>query len=187
MAARVFLQQLFPYPGGEVVVSNIEYVSLCFLQMTLMFTLPLPSSSISIILIHGVNGDPIKTWEHVSSDGSGKRVLWPRDLLPKDFPAARVLSFGYNGDIYRNDSVAGIRDLARSLLSYLSIKRRGVDSNRPILFIAHCLGGLIVKQALHTAHYERDYTRVALETAGIVRYRSLYHSRLTMQSTNSFL
>jgi hypothetical protein len=58
----------------------------------------------------------------------------------------RVLSFGYNGDMYRSNSAARIRDNALSLLSFLSVKRRRAGSERPIVFVAHCLGGLIVKQ-----------------------------------------
>ncbi|KAK5658168.1 hypothetical protein OQA88_2141 [Cercophora sp. LCS_1] len=142
---RVYLQQLYPESQQGTDLHNID-----------------------IVLVHGVNGDPVKTWQtEPPKGGQTKPVLWPRDLLPKHFPDARVLSFGYNGDMYQNDSIAGIRDLAKSLLSYLSIKRRTANATRPILFIAHCLGGLIVKQALHTAHYERDYKRIAEETKGV--------------------
>lgn len=50
--------------------------------------------------------------------------------------------------MYRNNSVASIRDNARSLLSYLELERRPARrrDSIPIVFVAHCLGGLIVKQ-----------------------------------------
>ncbi|KAK0716523.1 hypothetical protein B0T21DRAFT_454319 [Apiosordaria backusii] len=147
MSDRVFLQQLYPNP--DAVVKE--------------------APNIDIVLIHGVNGGAIKTWECTKDQNKNllDPVVWPRDLLPQQFPRARILAFGYNGDIYRNDSLAGIRDLGKTLLSYLTLKRQDVEPSRPILFIAHCLGGIIVKQALHTAHYERDYSRIAKETAGI--------------------
>jgi len=99
------------------------------------------SSNPSIVLVHGIDGDPIKTWTNAESS-----TFWPQDWLPGKFPLARVFSFGYNADMYRNNSVAGIRDNARSLLSFLELERESLDCTPPIVFIAHCLGGLIVKQ-----------------------------------------
>ncbi|RYP18170.1 hypothetical protein DL765_004096 [Monosporascus sp. GIB2] len=117
--------------------------------------------NIDVVLVHGIDGGPVKTWK----DKSG--VVWPQDLLPQDQPCTRVLSFGYNGDMYRNDSAAGIRDNARSLLSYLRIERKA-DPERQIVFIAHCLGGLIVKQALYVARVEKPFNAIFIATRGIV-------------------
>ena len=49
----------------------------------------------SIVFVHGLGGDRVQTWT-VGEEREG--VFWPRDLLPKDFPTARILSFGYNAD-----------------------------------------------------------------------------------------
>ncbi|KAK4161622.1 hypothetical protein QBC43DRAFT_174678, partial [Cladorrhinum sp. PSN259] len=152
MSSRVSLRQLYPEPDDSVHKAP-----------------PI----VDIVLIHGVNGDPIKTWE-CKNDSKSKdtldlpdTILWPRDLLPRRFPRARVFTFGYNADIYQNNSLAGIRDLAKTLLSYLALERRDADSSPPVIFVAHCLGGMILKQALHTAHYERDYNGIAEATSGI--------------------
>lgn len=99
----------------------------------------------SLVLVHGLEGNPTETWTHPES-----KVLWATDLLPKDLPATRVLSFGYNADMYCNNSIAGIRGNAESLISLLEARRLDAP-NRPILFVAHCLGGLIVKQLLSFA------------------------------------
>ncbi|KAK3689560.1 hypothetical protein B0T22DRAFT_362710, partial [Podospora appendiculata] len=95
-----------------------------------------------LVLVHGLNGDLVDSWTFNEGNIS---TCWPRDLLPKVLPRTRVLSLGYNGDIYFNDSTAGIRGNAESLLAQLRIRRP--DSSRPIVLLGHCLGGLIVKQA----------------------------------------
>jgi hypothetical protein len=72
----------------------------------------------SIIAIHGLNGNQLKTWTEPKS-----KKLWLRDFLPKDLQAARVMAFGYNATAAFDNSVAGIRDHARGLLGALLEKR----------------------------------------------------------------
>ncbi|KAK0702414.1 hypothetical protein B0H67DRAFT_524214 [Lasiosphaeris hirsuta] len=115
------------------------------------------SPNIDIVLVHGLNGGPIDTWTHAEP-----RIFWPKEWLPVQFPQARVFSFGYNADMYGNTSIAGIRDNARSLLSRLELQRDGLASPTPIVFIAHCLGGLIVKQALCIAEFDSTYKDAAI-------------------------
>ena len=111
----------------------------------------------SLVLVHGLDGDPVETWTYTTSGAGPKlRVVWPETLLPKILPGVRVMSFGYNGDMYRNNSVAGIRGNAGALLSQLRSLRRNADPNRPIVFVAHCLGGLIVKQVISSSLDRRD-------------------------------
>ncbi|KAK3349003.1 Alpha/Beta hydrolase protein [Lasiosphaeria hispida] len=120
----------------------------------------------SLVLIHGLNGSPIETWTHKKS-----KVCWPRDLLPKQQPLTRVLSFGYSADIFKNTSVAGIRMNSRSLLSALFDKREDIeDQNRPIVFLAHSLGGLVAKQALRFANNEHRFSPLAAATRGLIFY-----------------
>jgi hypothetical protein len=102
----------------------------------------------SIVFVHGLGGDTTQTWTWQHQGDSAKTpVCWPKDLLPAARPLTRVFSYGYNADVHKNDSVAGIRDHARTILERLTNHRHGVDPKRPIVFVGHCLGGLIVKQA----------------------------------------
>lgn len=98
-------------------------------------------------------------------------VCWPRDLLPKVQPSIRVLSFGYSGDVYENDSVAGIRGNAKALLVHLKLRREDLDASRPVIFLAHCLGGLIVKQAMCYANNMNQYETIASATRSLVGIR----------------
>ncbi|PVH81097.1 hypothetical protein DL98DRAFT_654283 [Cadophora sp. DSE1049] len=86
--------------------------------------------------------------ESLSSDGS---VFWPESCLPEDCPSARIATWGYNSAVTRffkgptNQNT--FYDHANDLLMDLNRLRKG-HRERPLIFAAHSLGGLIVKQAL---------------------------------------
>ncbi|EMD95884.1 hypothetical protein COCC4DRAFT_67698 [Bipolaris maydis ATCC 48331] len=106
---------------------------------------------LDIIAVHGMNvkndrGHSNKTWTH---EGSGTH--WLRDPLPSNAPQARIMTYQYNANVMFDSSTAGVQEQAENLLQLISVKRENARS-RPIIFIAHSLGGIIVKQALATAY-----------------------------------
>jgi hypothetical protein len=101
----------------------------------------------SIVAIHGLNEDLVGAWTDPKS-----RTLWLRDLLPKSIKVARVLAFGYDASAssFFGQSCAGkIQTHAHTLVASLQADRslEGCD-RRPIIFICHGLGGVLVKKAL---------------------------------------
>ena len=116
-----------------------------------LLTLPVLSAATSLVLVHGLQGHEIGSFTDKSTG-----VCWPRDLLPEAQPRTRVLSFGYNGDVYENTSVAGIRGNANSLLLRLRDARKGVDPGRPCVILGHSLGGLVVKQ-VRESHSQPEF------------------------------
>ena len=80
------------------------------------------------------------------------RVFWPRDLLPNVVHDARILTWGYDADVdgFGSASQSTIHEHAGSLLSDLADQRETSECyRRPILFVVHSLGGIIVKAALN--------------------------------------
>ena len=73
-------------------------------------------------------------------------------MLPTEVPSARIMTFGYESAWAFSNSVSGIRDKALDLLNRLSAKRNDDTYRRPIVFICHSLGGIVVKKALIFAH-----------------------------------
>jgi triacylglycerol esterase/lipase EstA (alpha/beta hydrolase family) len=124
---------------------------------------------LSIVAVHGLKGKAFKTW----TEGD---KLWLADFLPLEIPQARILSYGYNAGIAFTGSASGIDDYARQLLERLLAKRRHVTdpendgtTKRPLLFICHSLGGVVVKRALVLAHERsRRYGSISQDTTGIM-------------------
>lgn len=76
-------------------------------------------------------------------------VFWPRDLLPRRFPDFRIFTWGYDVDIdhaFSGTSTATVFQHAANLLSDLSDVRISSEAeSRPLFFVAHSLGGIVVK------------------------------------------
>lgn len=93
--------------------------------------------------------------------------MWLKDLLLPKLPNAHVMTFGYNADTSGSTSIGGVRDNARKLLELLKDEREDnvcldsalpvvspfqeanseqEGSQRPIVFLGHSLGGIIIKQ-----------------------------------------
>ncbi|KAH0404082.1 hypothetical protein KCU89_g1487, partial [Aureobasidium melanogenum] len=103
--------------------------------------------ALDIVFVHGLRGHRINTW---SSNNKNNNVCWPKDLLSEDIKDARILTFGYDAQVagfLSETSQASIFAHAEKLLDNLKNARRGVES-RPIIFIGHSLGGIIIKDAL---------------------------------------
>lgn len=87
-----------------------------------------------------------------SSDrGNRDAIYWPRDLLPVTVPYARVLTYGYDTRIRHWAEAPANRntvyDIAWDLLVALDSERRA-EPSRPVLFVVHSLGGIVIKEAL---------------------------------------
>ncbi|KAI1296017.1 hypothetical protein F5Y03DRAFT_371118 [Xylaria venustula] len=93
---------------------------------------------------------------HVELTASS-RVFWPRDLLPTACPEARIMTWGYHTLHSGNMPLAAQPDLfahVSDLLRELSGLRHDTGSqDRPLIFISHSLGGVIVKEVLREAEF----------------------------------
>lgn len=83
-----------------------------------------------------------------SSDIVATVTYWPQDLLPKKVDNARILTYGYDADaigcLIRGASKNNITQYGRDLM--LQLERE--VSGGPIIFVAHGLGGILVKEGL---------------------------------------
>jgi pimeloyl-ACP methyl ester carboxylesterase len=103
----------------------------------------------------------IASGQRSSANKSGRaEVYWPRDLLPRTVPGARVLTYGYDTKV-RHSSIGvvsdnSVHDHSWNFLCAVEESRRK-EPLRPLLLVAHSLGGLVVQEALRkSCNCERE-------------------------------
>ncbi|KIW37401.1 uncharacterized protein PV06_10444 [Exophiala oligosperma] len=124
-----------------------------------------------IIFVHGLGGHSYKTW----SKDRDRDFFWPGLWLPKDpkIGRARLFTYGYNSGLTGPKTVSNIMGFARSLLFDMRYSR-GQQSNSirigdvPIIFVAHSMGGLVVKKAYLMAQHDNSCQELARSISGII-------------------
>ncbi|KAL8788492.1 MAG: hypothetical protein Q9195_007269 [Heterodermia aff. obscurata] len=128
----------------------------------------------NIILIHGLGGDSRKTW---TKDLSDPDLFWPQRWLPlePDIGRARILSFGYNASFLPGTprSIYKIVDFAKELLFEMKFAKdnNGQDldiGSRPIIVLAHSMGGLVAKKAYLLGQIDETYQDIVRSISAIV-------------------
>ena len=126
-----------------------------------------------ILFIHGLNGNPRGYWCH----GGQPENFWP-SWLGEDLPDVAVWSLGYENAALQSRRLSflgrpGLRgfamplvDRAKDVLNCLERKQIGL---RPLVFITHSMGGLLVKQLLRKANESTDSRQRAIleQTRGV--------------------
>ncbi|KAK3333026.1 hypothetical protein B0T19DRAFT_381655 [Cercophora scortea] len=145
------------------------------------------SAVVDIIVIHGLQGHPFKTWASTKSSSAKalqvqpeevipvenriSRVFWPADLLPQECPRARILMYGYDTKITKYMAGATNKNsvLSHSKDLLFALGRERVP-DRPLILVAHSLGGIVVKEMLarSSASTEPELKNVIASTAAVV-------------------
>jgi len=113
-----------------------------------LFPLTTNEQVYSIVFVHGLRGRRLRTWQYQTSS---QTLIWPRDLLAKELSGqARVWTYGYNAAIFEEYDVKcgnnknTITQHGEGLK--LHLEREMLQRLRGhIIFVAHSLGGLLVK------------------------------------------
>lgn len=114
-----------------------------------------------VIFVHGLDGDKLQTWQYEDDDQS----YWPK-LLYNDIPTCGIWSFGYDArsSEWLHGGTMPIVDRASNFAAFL--RSEGIG-DKPIFFVVHSLGGLIVKQMLRS-RFDRDQDDpIVRQTKGI--------------------
>jgi tetratricopeptide (TPR) repeat protein len=105
-----------------------------------------PDATVDVCFVHGLTGNRESTWT-----AHGQSAPWPKTLLPLKLPKARLLTYGYDAYIIQKPVASTNRliDHATNLVIDLTNDRASCKaSSRPLIFVAHSLGGLVCKEAI---------------------------------------
>jgi hypothetical protein len=101
-------------------------------------------ANVDIVAVTGLGGHALGSFR--SANGT---TVWLRDFAPGDITRARFITYGYDTSVVASDNNQGVGELARTLLDGLAIfRQRTQTQQRPLLFVCHSLGGVVLKEAL---------------------------------------
>ncbi|KAL7919211.1 hypothetical protein ACQKWADRAFT_210864 [Trichoderma austrokoningii] len=136
-------------------------------------------ATIDVIAVSGLSSHPFGSWK-----ARGGTFMWLRDEVAKKFNKARVLLYGYDTSLVNSSSFQDVSDVALRLSSDTNAIRGGrpvspsfaqkinyelnhsqaqdVLVPSPIVFVAHSLGGLVVKEVIYmmSEQYPDDFLSV---------------------------
>lgn len=138
---------------------------------------------LDVVFVHGLGGDPFSTWRH----GEDDTTSWPHWLAEDYGERIAVWSFGYPAS---KSTAPRLIERLKKFLGFstnedagfsMPLPRRGRNAlhnlvnndigNRPCIFIAHSLGGLLVKTILRASHTDpasSDERRVISNCKGVL-------------------
>ncbi|KAK1251850.1 hypothetical protein MKX07_007329 [Trichoderma sp. CBMAI-0711] len=117
-----------------------------------------------LVFVHGYGGNPETTWHDAST---GKIWIKDEEFITRIKRPMRIFSFSYNGDVGANLSSSSPAFHANDLLCCLE-QALGDSSGRPLIFVAHGFGGIIVKKAIQLCFLSPSYSRTKNALAGVV-------------------
>ncbi|MDS4042594.1 MAG: hypothetical protein RKP20_15645 [Candidatus Competibacter sp.] len=135
-----------------------------------------PDHVADVIFVHGLDGDARTTW-HPKGD---PQAFWPA-WLGEDVPAIGVWSLGYavSASAWKGHAMP-LADRATNVLQQLKLDKIG---RRPVVFVCHSLGGLLVKQVLrHASDFGNPAWKAITTQTKAVVFLSTPHSGADLAS-----
>jgi hypothetical protein len=130
-----------------------------FLGLTVLNDVSEAEHQFDCIVLSGLASHPFGSWQ---PKGDDKSYMWIRDTLPTSIDGVRFILFGYDTTLKNSNSFQTIVDLANTL--YLTLQTNGwaSPSTKPLVFLAHSLGGVLLKQLLVMLAGANDGTQFML-------------------------
>jgi hypothetical protein len=135
--------------------------------MTMLHLVASPSDGPScgqIIFVHGLGGDPYRTWS--SSEAESGDCFWPAWLAQELCVTVYTLGYDASPSAWLGPSMP-IFDRAKNVLT--EFETRSLD-RLPIIFICHSLGGILVKEILRQAVDKpvNSWQRIVARTRAVI-------------------
>ncbi|KAG5543419.1 hypothetical protein RHGRI_016224 [Rhododendron griersonianum] len=138
---------------------------------------------LDVVFVHGLQGGPFKTWrlsedksstksglvEKIDEEAGKQGTFWPGEWLPADFPGVRLFSLKYKSNLTQwSGATLPLQEVSSMILEKLVAA--GIGS-RPVVFVTHSMGGLVVKQMLYQAKADNrdDFVNNTIGVIGELR------------------
>ncbi len=118
-----------------------------------------PDWTSTLVLIHGIEGDPVQTWKR-----RGAVVAW-YDRLASAIPGLAVVSLGFGAQLRRQQQEKFIEHHSRECFGWI-IERRLLD--RPLTICCYSLGGIVLKRMLADHTHDSRFALRRLNLNAIV-------------------
>ncbi len=144
-----------------------------------------PDALADVIFLHGLAGDPKATWTATECEEElgGFWPLW----ICHDLKLVQCHMVGYPASIFEQwaKKEMGLFERAKSVLDLLTSHGFG---NRPIILIAHSLGGLLVKQLIVTGTLSGNESwRAVVERIRLVVFLGTPHTGASLATVFKFV
>lgn len=129
-------------------------------------TIAAQSGCADVVFVHGLTGNPIETWtSDNSNEPEGK--YWPK-WLAADLPHLNLYAIGYPASLFAKWARKEM-DLFERAKACLEIMASYGLGSRPVVFIGHSLGGLLIKQMLRIGREssETSWRQIADRCRGV--------------------
>ncbi|KAK6360393.1 hypothetical protein TWF730_006535 [Orbilia blumenaviensis] len=160
-----FLQQenpAFTHRGREI------HIDSDFWDLTQLYSVKPNEVKMDIVAVSGLNSHAYGSW--VGPEVNGVKPMWLQDFLSRDtdLKYCRTMIFGYNTK-YKTQGNCRIEDFAKILLVELDKARRSeVEQTRPLIFMGHSLGGIVITHAFFEASMVSMYKKIYQSTAAML-------------------
>ncbi|KAM9155747.1 protein SERAC1 isoform 1-T1 [Pangshura tecta] len=153
-----------------------------------------------VLFIHGLLGAAFKTWRQQDTNQplgvkafEGEEVYsecWPKTWLASDCPSLRIVSVEYDTHLSDWKTKCPIEDHRKSIAyrsnELLTKLRVAGVGDRPLVWVSHSMGGLLVKKMLVDASKNPEMDKIVNNTRGIIFYSVPHHgSQLAEYSMNA--
>lgn len=143
---------------------------------------------VDIVFLHGLLGCPFGTWTCGEEEDTVWAQQWLLDDMKQEGLNPRVLSVGYDSQLLASGSIwkpMCFEETGSEILSQLNAARVG-SGDRPVVFVTHSLGGVLLKQVLLTSESQENESNLIDNVNGVVFYGVPHHGSPVAQRIQTF-